>query len=364
MADMFDYLAWRGDLTFSQVPPTPVDTLILSTLAYIQFTGTAPDTPLERIPLEEAALAMLADPDRHRKVRVKEDLELLAAAAATQRFRKLGLSFYQDVFIPEEDTQFAAMTFYLDDGSAFLAFRGTDNTLVGWKEDFNMTFLESIPAQRLALQYARTFTAACTAPIHLAGHSKGGNLAVYAGARLDPAVQKRIVRIYNHDGPGFTEAMMTDPGYLNIVPKIRTYVPKASIFGMLLEHEEPRTIIRSRQISLMQHDPYFWEVLGGDFIPEEEPSPDSRFLNQTLKTWLAGMSIEDRNEFFDTVFELLMSHDTGHPLDIFRPQNIRSYIQNLKNDRGARKVIASELASLVRSAKAVQMVEDEKKKSS
>ena len=361
MADMFDYLAWRGDIRFSQMGLNPVDSLIFSTLSYIMFKDVAPESPHQRVTLEDAALAMLADPDNLKKVRVKEDLDLLAAAASTERFRKIGLSCYQDVFIPEEDTQFAAMTFYLDDGSACLTFRGTDNTLVGWKEDFNMTFLESIPAQRLAVRYLNNFAAASTAPMHLAGHSKGGNLAIYAAAKADADVQRRIVRIYNHDGPGFAEKMMTDPRYLNIVPKIRTYVPRGSVFGMLLEHEEPHTIIASRQIGLLQHDPYSWEVMGGSFVVETELSADSRFLDRTFKTWLAGMTIEERNEFFDTVFDLLMVDDTSHPLDILRPQNIRSYIQNLKSDRNIRRIIASELANLIRSARAVQMVEEEKK---
>ena len=134
MADMFDYLSWRGDIPFSQVPPGAVDSLIFSSLCYIQFEGIVPTTPHRWIRLEEAALAFLSDPKALQKVRVDQDLELLAAAAACPRFQNVGMSFYRDVFIPEEDTQFAALGWYLDDGSAFLSFRGTDYTLVGWKE--------------------------------------------------------------------------------------------------------------------------------------------------------------------------------------------------------------------------------------
>lgn len=362
MADLFDYLQWRGDLPFSLLPPNPVDALIFSALSYIQFDGIVDDTPYLWITLEDAAVQLLSDPAAEEKVRTDKDLDLLAVAAASDRFKKVGLSFYRDVFIPEEDTQFAAMTFYLTDGSAFLAFRGTDNTLVGWKEDFNMTFLESIPAQRLARQYVREFAAASPAPIHLGGHSKGGNLAIYAAAKSDAAVQKRFVRIYNHDGPGFTEQMMTDPGYLAIVPKIRTYVPQSSVFGMLLEREEPKTIIKSRLFGLLQHDPYNWEIMGSGFVEEDNLTADSRFLDRTFKTWLAGMTIEDRNAFFDTVFELLMAEDASRPLDILRPQNLRSYFLNLRSDSNARKIIASEFENLFHSAKAVQMVDELTKK--
>lgn len=350
MSDMFDYLNWRGDILFSQLPPNPVDALIFSTLSYLDFSDIVPDTPRQWISLRSAAEALLEEPDAEKRTRVKADLDLLYAAAGSERFGRVGLSFYQDVFIPEEDTQFAAVTFFLEDGTAFLAFRGTDNTLVGWKEDFNMTFQEIIPAQRLAQQYVKTFAGASKVPIHLGGHSKGGNLAVYAAARSGYFIQKRIITVYNQDGPGFTEHMMTDPGYLNIVPRIRTYVPQSSVFGMLLEHEEPYIIIKSKQIGLMQHDPYSWEVMGGDFIPGEALTSDSRFLDRTFRNWLAGMSPEERNTFFDHVFDLLMTENASSPRDIVKPQNIVSYIKTLQADGSKRHLIATELANLAASA--------------
>ncbi|MBO5130195.1 MAG: DUF2974 domain-containing protein [Oscillospiraceae bacterium] len=360
MSDMFDYLSWRGDILFSQLPPNPVDALIFSTLSYIQFTGIVPEDLQHYITLRDAAMMLLDDmEDAQQKVRVKADLDLLRSAAATDRFGRVGLSMYRDVFDPEADTQFAAMTFFLEDGTAFLAFRGTDNTLVGWKEDFNMTFQQSIPAQRLALQYVQDFCAASKAPMHLGGHSKGGNLAVYAAAKCDYLIQKRIITVYNQDGPGFSEEMMDDPGYLNIVPKIRTYVPQSSIFGMLLEHEEPYIIIKSKQIGLMQHDPYSWEVMGGNFIPCEDLSSDSRFLDRTFRSWLAQMTREERNTFFDHVFDLLMVEKTSKPKDIIKPQNLITYIKTLQSDDTKRQLIARELANLVRSAHNAQYSEPE-----
>ena len=350
MSDMFDYMKWRGDILFSQLPPNPVDALIFSTLSYINFTDIVPEDIRHYITLRDAALMLLDDPDAEKRCRVKADLDLIQAAAATERFGRTGLTCYRDVFIPQEDTQFAAVTFLLEDGTAFLTFRGTDNSLVGWKEDFNMTFQESIPAQRLAHEYTQNFAAASKAPMHLGGHSKGGNLAVYAAARIDYLTQKRIVRVYNHDGPGFSEQMMTDAGYLNIVPRINTYVPQSSIFGMLLEHEEPYIIIKSKQIGLMQHDPYSWEVMGSNFVPADSLTADSRFLDRTFRKWLADMSPEERNTFFDSVFDVLMVENASRPRDIVRPQNILAYIKTLQADESKRHVIASELARLLQSA--------------
>lgn len=358
MADMIDYLRWRGDLTFSQAPLNPVDTLIFSTLSYLRLAGIVPETSEECIPLSAAAAALLTDPEAVSRFRSDRDRELLETAAQTRRFGEARLLLYRDVFIPAEATQFSAVTFLPGDGSAFLAFRGTDSTLVGWKEDCAMAFLESVPAQRLAQSYTESCGAAMNLPLRLGGHSKGGNLAVYAAAKCDPAVQARITAVYNHDGPGFTEHMLTDQGYLRMVPKIHTYVPQSSFFGMLLEREEPHMIIKSNQMGLMQHDPYSWEVLGADFIPEEALTPDSRFLDRTLKTWLAGMTPEERGEFFDAVFGLLMTENASRTRDILRPQNLRAYLRGLKEDDVRRKVILSELAELVQSARLAQHQEE------
>ena len=355
MADMFDYLVWRGDLPFSQVPVGPVDGLIFTALSYIHWDGIVPTVPGKWICLEDAASLLLQDPKSNQKIRVEQDLELLAAAAASPRFRRVWLSFYRNIFIPEEDTQFCAMAWYLEDGSAFLSFRGTDYTLVGWKEDFNMTFLESIPAQRLAMEYVQDFAAADKAPLYVGGHSKGGNLAIYAAAKVDALLQNRIRQVYNYDGPGFMDHVLESPGYQRILPKISSYLPQASVFGLMLEHQEPHTIIRSRQVGLLQHDLYTWEIQGNGFIQADHFTADSRFIDRTFKTWLAGMSHTDRIAFFDTLFELLMAPEAAQrPLDILLPQNLRAYFLNLKSDANARRIIAAELANLIRSAKSAQ----------
>ena len=354
MADMLEYLAWRGDIEFPQMPVNPVDALIFSTLSYIRFEDIVPDNPMQSISLEKAAEEFFALPAPENRVRVKKDLELLEAVAASPRFDNIRMSFYRSILIPEEDTQFAAITIFLEDGSAYIAFRGTDSTLTGWKEDFNMTFQSSIPAQRLALEYVQEFAAAHPIPIWMGGHSKGGNLAVYAAAKCGETLQKRIVEVHNQDGPGFSEEMMNDPGYRNILPKLRSYVPQSSVIGMLLEHEEPYTIIRSNQVGIMQHDPYSWMVMGAGFLQVEELTADSRFLDRTLKNWLAGMSNEDRSRFFDTVFELLESTGAEHAGEIIRPQNVRSYLKTLQSNEYMRNILASELANLALSARQAQ----------
>jgi len=350
MADMFDYLKWRGDILFSQVPVNNVDTLVFSALAYVQYDDIITEDKLQFITLREAAQILFSMPDAQSRCRVPNDLLLLKTAAETERFGRVGLCAYQDILNPEEETQFAAITFLLDDGSAFLAFRGTDSTLVGWKEDFNMTFQESIPAQRLAREYVQRFASITKAPMRLGGHSKGGNLAVYAGAKCSESIQDRILEVFNHDGPGFTEAMMTDPGYLRIVPRVKTLVPQSSIFGMLLERQEAYTVIRSNQLGIMQHDPYSWEVMGNNFIMVEELTANSKFLDRTFRTWLAGLTPQERNTFFDSVFEIVMTESASNAKDLLKPQTMLQVLRNLQSDEERRGVISSVLNELMNAA--------------
>ena len=194
MSDLFDYLAWRGDIPMSQAPFNPVDGLILSILSYVHFDNLVPPDLRGPISLGKAAETYLALPEGRRgRVRCPSDRQLLAALARCRRFSPLGLAFAQDRFVPEEEMQFAAIAVLLEDGSAFLSFRGTDATLVGWKEDFSMSFLDAVPAQQAALDYVERFASLFPGSLRLGGHSKGGNLAVFAGALARIKVRDRIL---------------------------------------------------------------------------------------------------------------------------------------------------------------------------
>ena len=351
MTDLFDYIKWRGDLTFRQDPPNAVDGLIFSALAYIRYAGALELRFNAEVTLRQASEDFFSLNDHASRVRVKRDLELLKAAAGSVRFGETILSRYMEHSSSTRETQFSAVSFFLDDGSAFLAFRGTDDTLTGWKEDFNMSFQYPVPAQRLALTYTKAFAEEHLVPLRLGGHSKGGNLAVYAGSGVSPKVQDRILTVYNNDGPGFTEEMMTDPGYIRIVPKIRTFVPQSSVIGMLLEHEEPYTVVRSDQVSILQHEIYSWEIIGKHFVEMEEITADSRFLNLTIKHWVAEMDASERNILVDTMFELLSSGEVSSALDIFQLKNIRHYLKALSENGNMRKLFSDELKSLVAAAR-------------
>ena len=355
MADLFDYLRWRGDLTFSQVPVGPVDALIFSALSYLTFGGSITERPDIPISLRDASEEFFQDAAAEQHCRVKTDLSLLMAAAESKRFGSTLLLQYRDILIPEEDTQFAAITFLLDNNSAFLAFRGTDYSLTGWKEDFNMTFRESIPAQLLAAQYCSDISLRYPMPLYLGGHSKGGNLAVYSAVKSDALIRSRIQAVYNHDGPGFTDFVMEDPAYLEMVPRISTIIPQSSVIGMLLEHREPYTVVKSKQMGLLQHDFYSWLLEGPEFVPMEEVTDQSKFLDLTIKEWLNGMTIEERNEIVDTVFDLLSIGNVSSVFDLIHPKNVRTYLKTLTTNGELRRILSEEFMSLIEAARKTQM---------
>lgn len=350
VGDMFDYLSWRGDLSFSDVPLCSVDALIFTTLVYIQFEGIVPENMANPVPLELAAEVFLNLPNPESRVRVKSDLSLLKAAAEAPRFRDVRLGFYRSKLIPEEETQFAAMAFQLPDGTVFLAFRGTDYSLVGWKEDFNMAFQNSIPAQREAMAYTEAFAGSFPVLLRLGGHSKGGNLAVYAAAKARPHTQKRILAVYNLDGPGFTEFLMGDPGYLAMVPKIRTYIPESSIIGILLGREEAYTVIKSRQVGILQHEPYSWEIQGGNFVTVQEMSAGSLFVDRAITAWLQDMTTEERSALVDALFSTLSAGGANTVQDLLHPKSIRSFLGAITTNDQTRKLLTGEFAELLKVA--------------
>ena len=350
MADLFDYLSWRGDLTFGQDPPNCVDALVFSSLAYLNYGNAVSETPETPISLRQAAADFFALPDHADRIRVKNDLKLLEEAAKSNRFGNSRICFYQNILIPEEETQFAAVSFLLDDNSAFLAFRGTDYSLAGWKEDFNMSFRDEIPAQRLALEYVRKFAASRILPLRLGGHSKGGNLAVFAGAICEPLLQQRILAVYNLDGPGFREHMLCQDGYRKIVPRIQTYIPQSSVIGMLLEHEESYLVVRSKQIGLLQHESYSWDIMGKDFIAMDDVTTNSRLLDAAITAWLKDMTLAERNEIVDTIFSFLSTGEVTSAKEIIQPKNLRNYLRAWRQDDKLRHTLLTELLSLISTA--------------
>ena len=234
------------------------------------------------------------------------------AIAADPRFSDIEMGAFLEQFDDGEQTQFAAVTYRLPSGTLVVAFRGTDDSLVGWKEDFNMAFQYPVPAQVTAADYlARVAALWQNVPIVLTGHSKGGNLAVYAAMNAEDGVKDRIERIYSLDGPGFPEAVVNSFEYASVSDRIVKIVPDSSVVGMVLETPERCIVVKSDVEGIMQHFVFSWQMHGGEFDKVEDVASSSVTFNKALNKWLANLSKEQRERAVDALFAVLEASGAG-----------------------------------------------------
>ena len=239
MSDIFDYILWRGDLTFSQTGLNCVDSLIFSQMAYFPLDHLWGKDENGKVTIREAYKRLQEEEERGHTIQyhLERDRELFPAMAESRRFGNLVLMDFVNRIDTEIEKQFAAVTVKLLDSTCII-YRGTDNTLVGWKEDFNMSFSTPVPAQIDAVKYLQMISEKVQDALIVCGHSKGGNLAVYASLFCSDSVGRRIRQIYNHDGPGFDGRVVSRTRLLALAGKLHTFVPQSSVIGMLLDHED------------------------------------------------------------------------------------------------------------------------------
>ncbi|NMB02161.1 MAG: DUF2974 domain-containing protein [Firmicutes bacterium] len=305
MANLFDYLASRGGQSLQEASLNDVDALVLARLSNLPFDRIVPEDLQNTITLAEASRLFFQSEEAIEKAFFRADLRFLEKASSCTRFSQMDLCGYTNQIDVQAEKQFAAMVIRISPALSFVSFRGTDLTLTGWKEDFNMSFCTPIPAQQEAVRYLNWVAQGLTGELIVGGHSKGGNLSVYASAFCEPQVQRRIKVIYNLDGPGFDASVLASDGYARISTRVKTFIPQSSIVGMLLQHEEDYYVVHSRQIGLMQHDLFSWEVDEDQLVYVDEVTGRSKFIDSTLKTWLASLSLEEREKFVDTLFAIL-----------------------------------------------------------
>ncbi|MEG0323963.1 MAG: Mbeg1-like protein, partial [Raoultibacter sp.] len=290
--------------TFSEFPFNAVDSLVCSTLCYFDFEHSAfPLSSGSDLVLMHDIVAM-SDWSALSQGSWLEDTKdthaFIAALMASRRYRNLTVAFYANEFSNAVEKQFCAVTFDLGNGSLYLAFRGTDGSFAGWKEDFNLCFKRVIPSQRSAAAYLSGVASATEKPLIVGGHSKGGNLAEFAALVCDDYLFDRIEAIYNHDGPSFLDDPSPRIGYPSFISKFHKTVPESSAFGMILERRNDYAVVQSSALSVFQHNPMSWKVESGSFICQEELNKSAVFFDGALDSWLTSKTPEERELFIDT----------------------------------------------------------------
>ncbi len=373
MANILDYLIWRGDIPFSAVPFNEVDAVILSRISYMRLDRFMFYAGMDPISLPSAVKKLLDPSVRPSANPLSEsNIKMLTALSDAPRYSGIEMLYYVSHFDAKHQVQFAAVTFRLAENSYYVAFRGTDNTLIGWKEDFNMSFSCPVPSQGEAVRYldslgrklgvipaakeegALPAVPASDCRFIVGGHSKGGNLAVYSSAFCSEELQKRIDLVYNFDGPGFNPPVLESEGYTRICDRVSTFVPQSSVVGMLLEHEEKYTIVRSTSKNIWQHDTFSWEVGRSGFTALESVTNGSRFLDYTIKAWMTSLEPARRERFVDAVYRVLLDTNvstvrelTQNKFSTFR----KVYASVRKQDEQTRKDLAHSVKLFAKSAK-------------
>ena len=341
MGNLLDYLAWRGDLSLAQDPFNSIDALLLSSLSYVDFTNVVPAKGKGMVTMEEASKRFF---ELHTEEELAQDKSfinfapsLLRALAESNRFKDAYLlNFVDDTDISRE-IQFAAVEIDLSDDTVFISYRGTDDRIVGWKEDFNLSYM-TVPAETEADQYFREVMDGRTEKVRLGGHSKGGHLAIYAVASA-PELYDKVLTIYSFDGPGFNDEAMVTDHFKRVQKKVEKFIPQTSIVGRLLTSTVEPVVVKSNELGIMQHNPLSWELEGKEFETLDFTDKLSDLFDETMTTWLDNMSFEERKVFVDELFSVFEASGCENISEMTRigikgTKAIITRMAQIKNDSG------------------------------
>lgn len=303
MPNLLDHAREAGAWSLDERPFDALDALIASQLVYMPLEGFwHADT---RCTLREAAAFLETEVDPEGlDIFQKKRYALFVECGFQPRYAQWELSGYVNDVDIQREMQFCACCYDLPDGQRCVAFRGTDITVAGWKEDLNMALM-TVPSQRAAADYTQRAAAETLGGLCLTGHSKGGNLAVYAAANVPLQAQKRIRRVYSFDGPGLDEEAMESEGYRRVAARVESYIPQSSVVGLLLSYHPAYTVVRSTALGLLQHDAMTWQIRDGAFVSLEEVDMNARVAEEAIHTWLSRMSHEERRRLVSAIGQVV-----------------------------------------------------------
>ena len=359
MANVFDYLDWRGDIPFSVSPMNEIDNLIFCELCFMNFNGIVPsDVVEEGIPLRLASQLYsqlhAAEPPTMGLIVPADIPVLVKRMAETERFRHLLLRAYVDRIDEDLQKQFAALTIQISEDELYVAYRGTDDTIVGWKENFNMSFMQAVPAQLDAVDYLNRVAASTThQKITVGGHSKGGNLAVYASIHCEESYKSRIVQVYSNDGPGYCREVVESDAYKDMESRIVNIIPQSSVVGRLLEHTDKYRVVQSKASGLWQHDGFSWEVMGTKFVEAPKLTAESQRIERLLKQWINEMDETQRQQLVDSIYRALTATNAKTLTDLTRDRNWLWHLLTDSELSDSRKTLMTGLKQLTGEARRI-----------
>lgn len=300
MANIHDYLDWRGDLKFEEFGINEIDELILARVSYFPYDRIKMK-PKEKFKDIAKKMESFTDND----FIWKGDKELLEKLGESERYSDVTITDYIKHNVEEEQKQFSAITLHVGNSLHYVSYCGTDYSLYAWKENFNLSFMDKIPAQIEAKKYFDEIAKQYKGKFILGGHSKGGNLAIYAAVKASAKNRSRIIKALNYDGPGFRSDFLKSKEYKEMLPKLHEYIPQDSVVGMLLTQDEAFTVVLSTEKAILQHDIFSWVVNKDKLLKVPNTTKASKITNRALSNWIKNCSLEQRQIFIDSVYEML-----------------------------------------------------------
>ena len=297
----------RGDLTFAERPFNEVDNLVFSVLAYLDMKDIVSEDFVFDVSLRRLCKRYL-ELGYDQSYIVNDPKILLKKIVSCKRFERVRVGGYFHYVSQDEQVQFSCATFMLGDGTAYVGFSGTDDTLAGWREDFNFTFMSSTPGQDEAAAYIDRLCACTACPLRVGGHSKGGNFALYGAAFCGESIRDtRVIEVYSNDGPGFRKAVAESEQYKAVMDRTLKIIPESSIVGILLSGKEKTKVIKSTAKGISQHGFYTWRVRCDRFEEASRLSPASAFMDETIKLWLDSLEDEHKEAVVSAVFDAIQA---------------------------------------------------------
>ena len=362
-----NYLNWRGDLTFDQDPLNEVDNAIFSLLAYLDFSVVSGSAKIKDLVNMYSRYMDKTKSSYYHSKFIKGIEDILEKMSTTNRFKDVWVSDYCDMLDEKNQTQFSAMCFILGHTGIFVAFRGTDNSFVGFKEDFNMSYSQHVQGQLEAVKYLDYLMDKYNgSDVYVGGHSKGGNFAVYSVCGLKEDKRDRVIRIFNNDGPGFSKAFVETKAYKDTSVKVKKIIPKDSIVGILMDNEEETKRVNALgSTGFIQHDAQNWEVMGNEFV-EEECGEQAQFLDDTIRCWLSTLNDMEKALFVNEMYNIILMTTDAKKLSDISESKLRltmNFIRNMKGlDPEKREIMYGVVYRLFESASRVKREKDLHKK--
>lgn len=354
MSNIFDYVHWRGDLSFSKSKFNEIDNIIFTQVCYVDFACAFNNENInEQVSLKDAINQVF-------KQEKKEDIvlglivpysivELIDQLKDKKRYYNIKISNYVNIIDKSKVMQFSAMCFHLSENLIYVAFRGTDDNVIGWQEDLNMVAKFPVPAQKEALKYLNNIASLypeCS--LILGGHSKGGNLANYAAIYCEDEIKEKIINVYNNDGPGFVKEKLDYDKFLTVKDKLIRIIPSSSIIGVTLDPFFGKTkVVKSNVRGIRQHDAFSWEIDVKRFVYEDDLSENAKKFDDALTNMLYKLSEKERKDLSKDIYNFIIELNKTTLLEV-QKDSIRFIKYMNKMTSKSKKLFAELIYNLIK----------------